>query len=114
MRRAFCLALSIYAVWVSQRACAADSSDARALANTIAPYVEAETIVVAHVDLARVDVDAAMAEAAKVWRFAEDNREPPATTLQARAAALRERLLAAGASELFLAATLEDALRREP
>ncbi|HJT78628.1 MAG TPA: DUF1559 domain-containing protein, partial [Gemmataceae bacterium] len=82
---------------------------AEARARTVAPFLDAQTVGVAHVDLTRVDADALFGWVAEVGRLRANDVEGPRQELRARVAGLTR----AGARELYVVVSLAD-LPNEP
>jgi len=82
------------------------------LAQTIAPFIDAQTVAVGHLDLTRVDVAAAEARFASLAGIAPGQADPMAENWDAAAAWLAEARRA-GIKELFVVVSLAD-MPREP
>ena len=101
-----CLLLLLITVVVSPIDVRA-ADDAAARAKIVAPYVDEQTIAVAHIDLARIDVAAAFQQTAAVLNLSEDRRSQM-TAVQNRFQDLIAKLKTAGASELYIPINLAD------
>jgi hypothetical protein len=89
--------------------------NAQEIADTIGPYVDQETVIVAHIDLARVDVPASVQ---MISRFLTPTYvDPNDAKQQTRAAetfgnSFRDQLKEAGATRLFVTASIGDITRQ--
>ncbi|HTU18075.1 MAG TPA: DUF1559 domain-containing protein [Gemmataceae bacterium] len=98
------IAAIILALAFTLSATAADKFDAEARARTIAPFIDEQTVGVAHVDLTRIDADAILDWAAEVGPLEKKEIEEPRRALRVWLADLTK----AGGKELFIVISLAD------
>jgi hypothetical protein len=98
MKSLTCFLTAILLLAVSLPAAADTKSDAAARAKVVAPFVEAETAIVAHIDLTRVDASAVIDFAAKIASA------PPAEVARAKREMFPHlsQVLQAGMKEIYL------------
>jgi hypothetical protein len=98
MKSLTCCLSAMLLLAVSPLASADTKSDAAARAKLIAPFVEAETTIVAHIDLTRVDMSAVIDFAAKIASA------PPAEVARAKQEAFPHlsQVMQAGMKEIYL------------
>jgi hypothetical protein len=89
-------------------ASADDKSEARA--RTVAPFLDAQTVAVAHVDLTRIDADALLNWVAEVGRLQKQEVEEPRHTVHG----WLTELTRAGGKELYVVVSLTDVLIEAP
>ena len=99
----------VLALALALPAAAAETFDAEARARAVAPFLDAQTVAVAHVDLTRIDADALLDWAAEVGPPEGKELEVSRRDLRGRLADLTR----AGARELYVVVSLAD-LPREP
>ena len=105
------LAIPILAFATAARA--EEASGARDGLKAISPFLEDQTILVAHVDLSRIDVGAALQQAADIANLPEPQRAAMAQA-QPIVQGLITALQNAGTTELYAAASVQEFLQRGP
>jgi len=105
----YAISAVMLALAVALPAAAADKFDAEARARTLAPFVDEQTMIVAHVNLTRIDADAILNWVAEVGRLETKEIEEPRRDLRGWLADLTK----AGGKELYFVVNLAD-LPREP
>lgn len=100
---------ALLALTVALPAAAADIFDAEARARALAPFVDEQTMILAHVDLTRLDAEALFNWAAEVGRLDAKEIEEPRQELRDWLADVTK----AGGKELYFIVSLAD-LPREP
>src|SRR5436309_3359439 len=89
---------------------AADQFDADARARAVAPFVDEQTVGVAHVDLTRIDAGALLARVAEVAKLGAEEIEGPKRELGVWLAALAR----AGGKEMYVVLSLADLPAQPP
>jgi hypothetical protein len=96
------LLLSILLIHVSYAYCQ-DKFDPAARAKTIAPFIDEQTLVVAHADLSRVKVDALVDKLVEITQTKEDSLEPRKTI-----DSMLSSFLKLGGKDVYAVFSLED------
>lgn len=112
--RTSCCVVSLVLPLMFAAGAAAKEFDADELAERISPYVERDTVVVAHLDLAEVDIDALakmILQVALPQLPAAGEIEPQAQMAVAFAEGFKQQLKAAGATEVFALASMSDLMQ---
>src|SRR5438046_1743974 len=97
------------ALALAQPVSAADKFDADARARAVAPFVDEQTVGVAHVDLTRIDAGALLARVAEVAKLGEEI-EGPKREMGVWLAALAR----AGGKEMYVVLSLADLPAKPP
>jgi Protein of unknown function (DUF1559) len=93
---------------VAAAAHAENKPDVEARAKIVAPLVDEQTFFVARLDLGRIAIDALLSEKFSELLFDFDG----GAQIKEQAAALRQRLLAAGVKDVYIVFTLAEGIRR--
>ncbi|MGH7169539.1 MAG: DUF1559 domain-containing protein [Gemmataceae bacterium] len=104
------IATVVLALTVALPAAAAEKFDAEARARALAPFVEEQTVAVAHMDLTRIDADAVLNWAAEVGRLEAKEVEEPRRELRGWLADLTK----AGGKDVYVIVSLADLLTAPP
>jgi hypothetical protein len=91
-------------------AAAAEKYDPEALAKAVAPFVDAQTVSIAHVDLTRIDATALLDKVAEIGKLDAEQIEGSKRDLRS----LLADLTRAGANEMFVVASMADLPTKPP